>query len=201
MRRDLPRRVGVYAGTFDPVHAGHIAFALEAMQTAKLDRVIFLPERRPRFKTATEHFGHRVAMLNRAVRPHPKLEVLELVDGNFTVKRTLPRLHSLFPGVQLVLLMGSDVVSHVPDWPDADSLLAECELAIGLRDYDQVKAVAMCVASWPSAPRKIHVCETYAAAVSSSRVRLAIRSRVHVPGVLQSVAHYARANWLYVALP
>ena len=43
-------RIGIYAGTFDPVHAGHVAFALQSLEAAKLDRVYFLPERRPRGK-------------------------------------------------------------------------------------------------------------------------------------------------------
>jgi nicotinic acid mononucleotide adenylyltransferase len=72
-------RIGIYAGTFDPVHAGHVSFALHAMTVAQLDEVYFLPERLPRYKPGAAHFAHRVAMLKRAVKPHPDLQIIELV--------------------------------------------------------------------------------------------------------------------------
>src|SRR5581483_3364510 len=88
----IMKRIGIYSGVFDPVHAGHIGFALQAVERAGLDKVYFLPERRPYHKQGVEHFGHRVAMLKRATRPHPALSVLELEDISFTVERTLPKL-------------------------------------------------------------------------------------------------------------
>src|SRR3982751_4027627 len=110
-------RIGIYAGTFDPVHAGHIAFALQAMERADLDSLCFLPERRARTKQGVEHFGHRVAMLRRATQPHPKFSVLELDDVSFTVERTLPALYKRFPQTQLIFLFGSDAVEQLPNWP------------------------------------------------------------------------------------
>src|SRR4051812_40769392 len=82
------KRIGIYAGTFNPVHTGHVAFALQAVKEANLDEVYFVPERQPRGKAGVEHFGHRVAMLKRALRPYKQFDVLELVDVNMTVNRT-----------------------------------------------------------------------------------------------------------------
>src|SRR4051812_5853101 len=89
-------RIGIYAGTFDPVHAGHMSFALHARQMAGLDEVYFLPERTPRHKPQAEHYGHRVGMLRRAIRPYNNLAVLELVDKHFTVQRTMLGLRQVF---------------------------------------------------------------------------------------------------------
>jgi len=85
-------RVGIYPGTFDPVHVGHIAFALQAMKSAKLDYLYFLPERSPRRKTDITHYGHRVAMLRRAIRPHVQFGLLDLPTKQFSVLKTLPEL-------------------------------------------------------------------------------------------------------------
>jgi nicotinate-nucleotide adenylyltransferase len=115
-------RIGVYAGSFDPVHAGHISFALQALQAAQLDKIYFLPERRPRAKQHVEHFGHRVAMLRRAIEPHSQFGILELVDVSFSVERTLPELQQQFEGDELVFLFGSDVVSGFKDWPHVDQV-------------------------------------------------------------------------------
>lgn len=194
------KRVGVYAGTFDPVHAGHVAFALQAAAAAKLDRVYFLPERRPRHKQGVEHFGHRVAMLKRAARPHAKLGVIELEDVDFSVERTLPRLQARFRGAQLVFLAGSDVATRLPDWPKSESLLKQCELVIGIRSKDKHAGVIQQIKSWPLQPKGLKVIESYAAEVSSAGIREALRQRRPARGLLESVARYANRHWLYVSL-
>lgn len=194
------RRIGIYAGTFNPVHTGHIAFALQAVAAAKLDGVVFLPERQPRFKSGVEHFGHRVAMLKAAVRPHPDLAVLELVDRNFTVRRTWPQLQALFTDATLVLLMGSDAVLHLPSWPLAEKLINESELAIGVREEHDVEEVSASVGTWRVSPKQCYVFKSFAPDISSSAVREAIQTQRHRSGLLHSVHKYARRNWLYVSL-
>jgi nicotinate-nucleotide adenylyltransferase len=195
-----PYRVGIYAGTFDPVHAGHIAFALQAAEQANLDEVIFLPERRPRFKDGPEHFGHRVAMLKRAVKPHAKLQVMEMVDKHFTVKRTLPQLRAVFGKAELVFLVGSDVAEFIPDWAGSDVLLGSSELVVGVRRGQSADNVTRDIGTWDTQPKNVHVIESYAAEVSSRSIREALRQHQTVHGLLESVLRYARTNWLYVSL-
>jgi nicotinate-nucleotide adenylyltransferase len=194
------KRIGIYAGTFDPVHAGHVAFALQAVQAAKLDRVYFLPERRPRAKQQVEHFGHRVAMLKRAFEPHPKLKVMELVDVNFSVARTLPKIREMFADDELVFLFGSDVVPSIADWPNAKNLLKDNEFVIGLRHDDKREDIHRIVESWQSQPKMVTVFESYAPDVSSSKIREALRLRKRAKGTLKSVERYSDHNWLYVSL-
>jgi nicotinate-nucleotide adenylyltransferase len=193
-------RVGVYAGTFDPVHAGHIAFALQAIEKADLDEVVFMPERRPRFKDGPEHYGHRIAMVKRAIRPHGKLSVLETVEGHFTVKKTLPYLQRIFRDAELVFLVGSDVAEHIPDWYDVDALLAGSELVVGVRGGRSAAAVRGSLEKWQRQPKRLHVFNSYEAGVSSRKVREALRAGSHAKGLLQSVNRYARHNWLYVSV-
>jgi len=193
-------RIGIYAGTFDPVHAGHIAFALQSIEAAKLDGVYFLPERRPRTKQQVEHFGHRVAMLKRAFKPHPKLHALELVDVNFSVARTLPKLQELFLGDELVFLFGSDVVPGIASWPNAKSLLNNNEFVVGLRHDDKREDTHKIIEAWETQPKTVTVFESYAPHVSSSKIREALRLRKTAKGTLKSVERYSDRNWLYVSL-
>jgi nicotinate-nucleotide adenylyltransferase len=193
-------RIGIYAGTFDPVHAGHVAFALQSLQAAQLDRVYFLPERRPRAKQQVEHFGHRVAMLNRALQPHPQCEVLELVDVSFSVQRTLPSLQQQFPGDELVFLFGSDVISGLADWPNVEQLLKACELVVGLRQNDDRAAIHQIVESWQAQPKAVTIFPSFAPHVSSGKIRQALREHQAADGVLKSVERYSDRNWLYVSL-
>lgn len=193
-------RIGIYAGTFNPVHAGHVAFALQAMQTAKLDKLYFLPERRPRYKQGVEHFGHRVAMLKRASRPYPQFDVLELDDVSFTVKRTLSKLEHLFPAARLVMLVGSDTVQFMPQWPLFDRLAMRTELVIGVRKDSTIKATQQLIASWPVQPVDTHILTSYAPHVSSHHIREALRARRYTQGLLASVSRYSDHHWLYVSL-
>jgi nicotinate-nucleotide adenylyltransferase len=194
------KRIGIYAGTFDPVHAGHVSFALQAIQTAKLDKVYFLPERRPQHKMGVEHFGHRVAMLARAVRPHPKLGVLELDDISFTVKRTLLHLEQLFPNDQIVMLVGSDTAPSMQSWPLIDRMVMKCELVVGMRTSHDKRTVEQAIQAWPIQPKQLTIFDSFAPDVSSHRVREALRARAHARGVLASVARYSNSHWLYVSL-
>jgi len=127
-------RIGIFSGTFDPIHRGHIAFAHAAIKQCRLDKVVLLPERSPRGKIGVIDFKHRISMLRLAVRPHRKLSVLALNDEQFTIGTTLPQLILRYSGAELVMLMGSDVVhSFGYRWPGLETLLAEVELAISLR--------------------------------------------------------------------
>lgn len=201
-RRMIKRpRIGVYAGTFDPVHSGHVAFALQALAAAKLDEIYFLPERQPRGKQQVEHFGHRVGMLERALKPHPHLKVLEMVDTKFSVKRTLPQLQKRFKDSRLVFLFGSDIVPGLADWPYVDRLLKDHELVIGIRSRDKRKTLRTIVETWQPQPKAVFLFDSHAAAVSSGRIRDALRRRkVTEPGLLKSVERYSDRHWLYVSV-
>ncbi len=191
-------RVGIYAGTFNPVHSGHIAFALQALKLAKLDAVYFIVEQQPRHKNGVEHQGHRIAMLRRALLPHPQLDILELPDRHFTVTRTLPRLHQKLPGAQLVFLMGSDVVRYLAEWKAVDRLLASCELFIGRRAGDSEKSIFAALDKTTVESSKVYIIESYAKSISSSTIRRALRDNLPAHGLLQSVYKYVKREWLYL---
>jgi nicotinate-nucleotide adenylyltransferase len=199
MSKSCPR-IGIYSGAFDPVHSGHIAFAVQAIAAAKLDRLYFMPERRPRNKQQVEHFAHRVAMLRRAVRPHRKFGVIEQVDINFSVERTLPKLQSQFSGSQLVFLHGSDDVEYIASWPHYERYLRTSELVIAVRSGYQIADVQNIAQTWHVQPKSLLTFESYAPDISSGKVRDALRRRQPVHGLLQSVAHYSNRHWLYVSL-
>jgi nicotinate-nucleotide adenylyltransferase len=193
-------RIGIYAGTFNPVHSGHVAFALQAMDAAGLDEVYFLPERQPRGKQQVEHFGHRVGMLEHALKPHPQLKVLELVDANFSIARTLPELRRRFAGSELVFLFGSDVVPSIGEWPNASRFLTDLELVVGIRSRDNREDLKRIVEAWQPQPRSVIMFDSYAPDISSGIIREALRTGNPTPGLLASVERYSDRHWLYVSL-
>ncbi len=190
-------KIGIYSGSFDPIHIGHITFALQAINEAGLSKVYFLPERMPRDKHVHEHFGHRVAMVKRAIKPHPKLAILELDDRTFSVKRTLPKLNKKFNDSELVFLFGSDKISSMANWSDIDKLLKSSGLIIGLREEASVNQILDQTKNWPKTPVIIG---SYWPAVVSTKIRQSLQNGGVATGLLKSVASYIKQNWLYISL-
>lgn len=199
--KNIVPRVGIYAGSFNPVHAGHIAFALQALTAAKLDKIYFLPERRPRYKQGVEHFAHRVGMLKQALQPHPQFEVLELPDVSFTVERTLARMQRQFQGSRLAFLFGSDVALQLADWPQAEILLQKSEVIIGLRQAGSRDRLERVIDDWKRQPPALYMLTSFAPDISSRQIREALYRREQAArGLLASVRQYSDRHWLYVSL-
>lgn len=197
--RARPLRVGIYAGTFDPVHSGHIGFALQALKAGRLDEVYFVPERHPRGKVGITHYAHRISMLKQALKPHPNLHVLDLPDSQFTPSTTLPRLTALFPDAQLSLLMGSDVVQGLAQWPKVTQLLEQCELVVGLRVPQLKLELLEVLEELPIFPPMVTLVNSQAPQLSSRDIRSALQHNQPAHGLLSSVFRYASAQWLYAS--
>ena len=193
------RRVGIYSGTFNPVHAGHISFALQAITEAKLDQVYFMPERYRRHKVDVAHFAHRVAMIRQAIKPHRALGLIESSDVTFSIARTLPKLKNQFYEAKLVFLMGSDSLATLNQWPLVDKMLKSSDLVISIREGDAGQ-----VSQWLEAlsikPAKVYVVDSLRPSVSSTKIREALRCDQEIEGILPSVRRYSDRNWLYISL-
>ena len=193
-------RIGIYSGSFDPVHKGHISFALTALNDARLDTIYFLGETLPRHKPGITHATHRIQMLKLATRAHANMKVLELPDKRFSVATTLPRLQSKFKNDDLLLLVGSDVLEHIPSWPLADELLSKVGLVVGLRS-DMGLSRALELATTMSRPLpELHIIETLESTTASRQIRHSFRSGKSSQSVLPSVAKYIKKHWLYASI-
>jgi nicotinate-nucleotide adenylyltransferase len=133
----MKHHIGIYPGTFDPIHPGHIAFATKTMLTCRLDEVVFLPERKPRGKHDVTEIAQRIALIENTITTESNLKVANLTLEQFTIKDTLPELHGMFPEAAFTLLVGSDIVrTFLYRWKDLGTLLNETSLAIGMRAND-----------------------------------------------------------------
>jgi nicotinate-nucleotide adenylyltransferase len=193
------KRIGIFSGTFNPVHAGHIGFALQSLTQAKLDKVYLMPERYREGKSDVAHFAHRVAMVRQAIRPHRQLGLIESSDVSFSVNKTLVKLRNQFYGYRLVFLVGSDSLKTMGSWPGVENLLKTSELVVGIRKADEAD-VATWVQALPVNPRQLTLIPSHAPAVSSTKIREALRRSETAEGTLSSVRRYSDRNWLYVSL-
>lgn len=197
--REKPRSIGIFSGTFDPVHKGHVVFALEAAKAAELDFVYFLPDIIPHRKSGVTHYAHRVAMLKLALLPYPSLRVLELADKQFTVSRTLPKLKRLFDNDTIHLLIGTDVLESLRGghWPHAARLLEEVTLVTGVRAGHEAARARQIL---DTIQTQGLVVETDRPAASSRAIRAAVSRGSEHQELFESLRGYITTNWLYASL-
>jgi len=130
----MTRKIGIYPGTFDPLHDGHLAFATQALEVCGLDEVMFLPEALPREKPNVSSIQERVAHMNAATKHINDMNVIHLSNDRFTVRDTLPLLREQFSDSELSLFVGSDVVqTFLYRWENLDAILREMPIVIGMR--------------------------------------------------------------------
>ena len=125
-------RVGIFGGTFDPVHYGHLLLAETCREQCRLDHVLFLPAAIPPHKQQWRltPADRRVEMLRLAIAGHEAFLVseLEIRRGGVTYTvDTLTALREQQPQDELFFLMGADSLRDLPTWREAARI---CELAV-----------------------------------------------------------------------
>jgi nicotinate-nucleotide adenylyltransferase len=134
--RRAARRIGVFGGTFDPPHVGHLQLAECAREQLRLDEVRFIPAGLPPHKLRDRMSPPRarLAMTRLAIRGNPAFRVstqeLERGGTSFTVD-TLRAIADAEPGARLFLLVGADSLDDLPRWrqPEAIRRLATVAVA------------------------------------------------------------------------
>ena len=121
-------RIGIFGGSFDPVHQGHLVVAECCREQARLDRVVFVPTAIQPFKQSRQPVAgqHRAEMLALAVGGNPAFEVstVELDRGgvSYTVD-TLAAVRDARPDDELHLILGPDALASLPDWREPARIL------------------------------------------------------------------------------
>ena len=141
-------RIGIYGGSFNPVHLGHLIAAECCREQARLDRVLFMPAATPPHKQGQllADAADRVAMLTLAVGGHEAFAVstIEVDRGgvSYTVD-TLAVLAERHPHDTLVLVLGPDALAQLPTWREPQTIADRCELvAVERERLDDVAAIA-----------------------------------------------------------
>lgn len=121
-------RIGIFGGTFDPVHLGHLVLAEQCREQCRLDEVWFVPAGIPPHKTDAEISPgkQRVEMLEFAIAGHDRFRIqrleLDRPGPSFTVE-TLQTFHDERPERELFLLLGADSVRDLPTWREPRRIL------------------------------------------------------------------------------
>lgn len=128
--------LGVFGGTFDPIHYGHLRLAEEAREQFGLKEVIFVPAAQSPFKQRLTEAEHRFRMAELAVQDNPAFRVsrIEIERGgvSYTID-TMREMKRLYPLSELFFLAGLDAILELPRWYRAEELLDLCTFIAACR--------------------------------------------------------------------
>ena len=131
----MAKRIGVFGGTFDPIHNAHLSIARAAMDQAGLDKVLFVVAARPPHKRAGVQApaGARLRLLEAAVAEERGMEASSIEidrDGPSYTADTLQQLRSEFPDAAFFLIIGMDSLRDLPNWRQPGDILARAQILV-----------------------------------------------------------------------
>jgi len=160
-------RLGIYGGTFDPPHLGHLILAETAADSLNLSTVLFVPAANPPHKQPGDLRApaqHRAAMVERAIVGNPRFALsrvdLDRPAPQYSVD-TLRLLHKTFAGAEFFFLLGEDSLHDLPQWSRPAELITLATLGVMRRNKatpdldrleDQIPGITARIA-WITAPR------------------------------------------------
>ena len=189
-------RIGLYGGSFDPVHWGHLLAAQAAYEELFLDKLIFIPAARSPFKQDSKALAsaQRVRLLRLALAGRSEFEVCEgeLRRGgiSFTID-TVKKFAAEYPSARLVCLIGADHLETLPQWKEAETLAEKVDFAVIPRPGQR----------WEAPPEGFpcRLLRGWPVEVSSSLIRERIRSGLPVDWLLPAaVAETIRRERFYL---
>nr|WP_255599294.1 nicotinate-nucleotide adenylyltransferase [Hasllibacter sp. MH4015] len=147
MRHTLPlalpgQVIGLFGGSFDPPHRGHVHVSREALKRFGLDRVWWLVSPGNPLKSRGPVALPRRMEAARALVRHPRVEVTDIEArlGTRYTAQTIARLQALYPGVHFVWLMGADNLAQFHHWQDWDQIMQRVPVGVLARPGQRISA-------------------------------------------------------------
>ena len=188
-------RLGLYGGTFDPVHQGHLILAQDALEQLKLDAVLFIPARQSPFKPGKTGANEkqRLAMLKLALKGREKFWLsrceLDRPAPSYAID-TAAEIHNAFPHAKLHWLIGADQLPELHRWHRVAELKKLVTFAL-LPRGDAPRRLPAGVLGLPH-PRRVDI--------SATEIRLRVKSNLPIDHLVPApVAAYIARHQLYLA--
>jgi nicotinate-nucleotide adenylyltransferase len=191
-------KIGVFGGTFNPIHMGHLISAQIVLEQHQLDRILFIPSRQPVHKEEPGGVSaeDRFTMIRLAIEGNPAFEAsrveIDRAEPSFTII-TVKLLLDSNPGSDLYLILGADAFSEIDTWKDYRELLGLITLIVltrtGPLHHDE---------GIVSRSRKVLFASNPVIGISSSCVRERVRNGRPISSMVpRGVDEYIREKGLY----
>lgn len=192
------KSIGIFSGTFDPVHRGHEAAAASYLKSPLVDElwVLLTPQPPNKKERKLTSYNHRMNMLEIAFRGAENIVVSDLEQSlptpSYTVQ-TVGHIRNEYPSYKLFLCIGEDSLAGFTGWYRWEDILNECELLVASRPSASLSRLD------PQLKQKVHFVDHEPVAASSSDVRRKIaRGEDTGEFISPAVASYIQEHNLYI---
>ena len=200
------KKIGLYFGTFNPIHVGHLVIANYMAYYTNLDEVwlIVSPQNPLKEKTSMLNDYHRLSLVRIAVEDNPKLKAsnieFDLPIPSYTIN-TLAYLKEKYPSYQFGLIMGEDNLRTFHKWKNHEQIINEHYLYVYprvLTEQEKNESSTEASINYLNTHEKVIYCDAPIMKISSSFIRKAIKDKKDVTYLLTaSVANYVKEMHFY----
>ena len=204
-------KVGIFGGTFDPIHLGHLDAATAAQRTLTLDRVLLMPSRTPPHRAAEPRASvfHRFAMTALAAASRP-----DFLASDLEVRREGPSYTALtlyaiqqegMAASQLYFIVGADAFAEIGTWYDYPHVLSLANFVVVTRPgapASRSDLISSATAPMPGGSTSVFFVDAQTPDVSSTDIRRRVAGGESIEGLVPpAVAEHIRRNRLYIPAP
>lgn len=197
-------KIGIYGGTYNPPHTGHMQAALEAVRLLKLDKLLLIPDRIAPHKeipSGSPAPEQRLQMLRIAAADCPEMEVSDIElqrEGPSYSYLTVEQLRTQYPDAELILLMGTDMFLSFHTWREPERITKEATLGVFFRgEKGEREKILAKKHQLEEAGAKVELVENRILNISSTQLRRLIAFRCAGEFLPAGVYDYIRENGLY----
>lgn len=202
----MMNKLGLFGGTFDPIHQGHLHIARAFADELQLDTVIFLPAGDPYHKNTLQASAHhRIAMIERAIADDSRFAVSDcdvVRQGATYTFDTIQIFRQQFPNTQLYWLLGMDSLLQLHTWKRWQTLVQQTHIAVAARPNESLAQAPRELHAWLGQALQngsLHLLQAPLCPISSSEVRRQLKQQHHVDEHLlpRQVLQYIKQHHLY----
>ena len=197
-------RIGIYGGTFNPPHVGHLQAAKQAITALNLNHLLVIPDRIAPHKEIPQGSPtpkQRLEMLRLAAADCPQMEVLDIElnrEGVSYTYQTIQQLRPVYPDAELVLFMGTDMFLSFHTWRHPEIILENASLGVFYRgEKGEEAAIEAQKAAMEAMGATVYLVKNPVINISSTQMRRLLAFRCAGEFLPEGVLDYIRENRLY----
>ena len=197
-------RIGIYGGSFNPPHIGHIQAAKQAVEALHLDKLLVIPAGIAPHKVMPANSPtaqQRLDMLRLTLADCPRIEVSDIElkrEGASYTYETILQLRQEYPEATLILFMGTDMFLSIETWKNAGIILENATLGVFYRgDRGEAQAIEAKKAELEAQGCHVEVVQNVAIPISSTQMRRLLAFRCAAAFLPEGVLDYIREHRLY----
>lgn len=196
-------RIGLFGGTFDPIHTGHLKLARRVLDEFSLDKIIFIPAGNPPHKSAKKVSGklHRLNMVKLAAQDNPYFCVsdYEIYNKNLNYSYvTILHFKERFPNDEIFFIVGGDSFRDFPQWKNYRTLISLCTFIVVARP-EVAPSQYFEKFTGDETPPRVFFVNNFSCDISSTKIRKQLAAGNEIAGLVPPcVEQYIKTKKLYI---